>query len=135
MLLAGGHYRIWVEVPPGGDWIDKSIPTDTHGFQNGSWVHAVAPLTKRSWSHNWFKPIARIGARGNDEYPLDAVDPLAPKRLLTAEITARRSGELFLYVNDTVVGPRQLRKSFYGNNIGTATVTVERIEAKAPPRR
>ena len=35
---------------------------------------SATPL-KRWWVQNWFKPIARIGEIGNDEYVLDPSDP------------------------------------------------------------
>jgi hypothetical protein len=86
-----------------------------------------------------FKPIARIGETGNDEYPLTPVDPFpldAPvdkKREMITEIQARRDGELFFYVNDAVF----LWPWFhtYGNNRGTATVWIQRVEAPSLPEK
>jgi uncharacterized protein (DUF2235 family) len=44
---------------------------------------------------------------------------------LVAEFTATKSGQLFLYVNDAVpLWPG----GFYGNNHGTATVTIQRLQ-------
>lgn len=42
---------------------------------------------------------------------------------MTAEITAKRTGELFLFVNDAIL-PFNLYQPFYANNQGTAMVTV-----------
>ena len=98
-------------------------------------MHAGVPFRRWAWQP-WFKPIARIGARGNDEYPLDPVVPFAAnerKDRLYAELTARRDGELFLFVNDAVFVWPWLHK--YDNNEGMATVTVQRIDpTPLPPR-
>jgi hypothetical protein len=39
---------------------------------------------------------------------------------------ATRDGELFLFVNDAVIGLPGLEGTFYSNNAGTADVTVTR---------
>jgi hypothetical protein len=83
----------------------------------------------------WFQPIARIGAVGADEYPLEpdtrqivaTPESGEGRRELVADIRARRSGELFLYVNDAVVGIPRFVGHFYANNRGEATVTVARL--------
>ncbi len=78
---------------------------------------------RRLWSADWFVPIARIGRRGLDQYRLDAE---------TINITAKTTGELFLFVNDAIV-PVNLRRlglgwdEYYKNNQGTATITVSRL--------
>lgn len=52
-------------------------------------------------------------------------DPTPPARKrLTAEITPENSGELFLFVNDAVLGIRRYAGLFYQNNRGSATVDV-----------
>jgi len=78
----------------------------------------------------YFRPIARITPRGNDEYALVPInDPEAPAKCdansLEARITARKSGRLYLYVNDAVLFLPGLSDYFYKNNHGTAKVTVE----------
>jgi hypothetical protein len=68
-------------------------------------MHGAVPL-RRVLREPWFKPIARIGHTGNDLYPLDAADFSKPGQgisALVAKITARRCGELFLFVNDAVL--------------------------------
>lgn len=130
-LQEGARYRLWIDISD--DWADKRFKTDVEGFSSG-WLYAAIPF--RRWiGEPWFKPIARIGAHGNDEYPLKPTVPFAAKdskRLLATEIEARRDGELFLYVNDAVfLGPWW---HTYGNNHGTATVTIRRIEAPPMPK-
>jgi hypothetical protein len=180
-LVEGARYRIWLELPPGMDWFDRTTHTDVGGFPTDGIVHYSASLMKRWWGQNWFKPIARIGEKGNDEYVLDSIDPLpSPKseemqltgqeaalvaayerdrgadrfarideaaarnlterfprgerrRTLAAEITARSTGRLFLYVNDAVLMLPGLTNLFYTNNLGSATLKVERIGAPPPP--
>lgn len=163
VLQQGRRYRITVAIPADGpDWFDYSRHTDVEGYpiEGWDWVHILATPIKRWWTQNWFKPIARIGAGGNDEYPLDPVTPLPPlppgvphgevvpveqpdhykpiddasaeaaprrpdRKVLVAEITARSTGELFLYVNDAALAVAP--KFFYTNNYGIAQVTVEPV--------
>jgi len=84
----------------------------------------------------WFRPIARIGALGADEYPLDPDTRSAPGQntaapegsdTLAVEIKARRTGELFLYVNDAIIGLPRIANLFYRNNPGEARVEVTRL--------
>ena len=73
---------------------------------------------------SWLQPIARIGATGDDEYPLQPEHRVGRESLrtrLTAVIKARSDGELFLFVNDGI------DDVFYRNNTGTAIVKVERF--------
>ena len=53
-----------------------------------------------------------------------------PNQTLISDITANATGELFLYVNDAVLTLPNLTRIFYGNNSGTAKVTVARIMAE-----
>ena len=99
-------------------------------------LFAGLPL-RRMLYRPWFRPIARIGAVGADEYPLDPdTRPVPSDRMpaaadagneLVAEINARRTGELFLYVNDAVLGVPPFAGAFYGNNGGRAQVEVARL--------
>jgi T6SS, Phospholipase effector Tle1-like, catalytic domain len=144
LLQDGARYRIWIDTSE--DWADNEIKTDVEGFSRW-WLYGAIPF--RRWlAEPWFKPIARIGTHGNDEYPIEPLVPFAagsPKRLLATEIQARRSGELFLYVNDAVMfypsrwcgfekGPLGIRCEFYSNNHGTAVVKIQRIEAPPMPK-
>jgi hypothetical protein len=127
----GARYRIWIRTSD--NWNDKRIRANVEGFSRW-WLYGAVPF--RRWiAEPWFKPIARIGVHGNDEYPLNAAVPFAagdPKRVLAGEIQARRSGELFLYVNDAVFLWPWLHT--YGNNNGMATVHVQRVEALPIPK-
>lgn len=175
VLLEGKRYYIQLMLPDGLDWFDWNLHTDVEGYSVESWRQGVtysATFFKRWWGQNWFKPIARIGVRGNDEYVLDPVVPfldlpdeirhgetvdgvsgwrLQPidlslakaataahprngRRVLVAEITARTTGELFLYLNDAIlVLPFTKTQPFYWNNLGTAQVMVWAHPEPQPP--
>ena len=59
------------------------------------------------------------------------------RKELVAELTARTTGELFLYVNDAVIGLPGIADSFYvgkgkgGRNIGLAKIKVETVTSMA----
>ena len=131
-LAAGAHYRIWISIDDKDPWIDRTIPADVAGFSKRS----LMPFTpfRRSMAQPWFKPIARIAATGNDEYPLDPSEPFATgagRSVLAARIEARRDGELFLYVNDAVwLWPWW---HTYANNHGSARVQIQRVEPRPAP--
>ncbi len=72
LLKKGRHYRITLTTP--GDWFEGSTHTDIAGFPAYRYSHLLATPLKRWWRENWFKPIARIGAVGNDEYVLNSKD-------------------------------------------------------------
>jgi uncharacterized protein (DUF2235 family) len=137
-LEEGRRYRITIGTT---GWYDKDFPSGPAGFELGQLpgvgtravMLGALPL-RRTLAKPWFQPIARIGAVGADEYPLlpdtrlaTAGEGAGESAELVAEIRTRRSGELFLYVNDAVVGLRPLAGHFYANNRGTAAVAVTRL--------
>ena len=113
-------------------WRDRDIPTDVLGFKASHRSHQWAFALKHLWWQNWFKPIARIGKRGNSEYVLDPIEPaevvVGPRNVLRSEIEAGNTGELFLFVNDVILAKPGRSNWFYENNAGAATVTVERVK-------
>jgi hypothetical protein len=72
VLKEGRRYRITLTTP--GDWFDRTIRADVAGFAADNFRHMTATPLKRWWRENWFKPIARIGEIGNDEYVLESAD-------------------------------------------------------------
>lgn len=145
-LEKGRRYAITLEI--GHDWRDgppkqpaakaaaasarteekDPMKADVLGFETGRFPWYLRPfvLFRRKLDQFWFMPIARIGAFGADDYPLYPNDWSRPgpwRGKMTAEITAKRTGELFLFVNDAIL-PLNLGQPFYANNEGTATVTV-----------
>src|SRR5712691_6200912 len=107
-----------------------------------TWPMTVGIPLRRTLAQLWFKPIARIGATGNDEYPLDSVRRVGRdvlRRELVAELTARTTGEIFLYVNDAVIGLPGIADYFYvgrgkgSRNVGTAKIKVETVTSSTSP--
>jgi uncharacterized protein (DUF2235 family) len=103
----------------------KGIETDPNGF---GWVRMTWPMWfglpyRRLISVNWLATIIRVGNRGFDEMVLDfkPVDNChcGPNPPLKATFKAPKNGEVFVYVNDSVL-PFFGRDRFYRNNKGTA---------------
>ncbi|MDN7178777.1 DUF2235 domain-containing protein [Caballeronia sp. SEWSISQ10-4 2] len=173
-LNQGARYEITLATD--GDWLDRSARADVGGFGTDTVVHFFAVWLRRWWFEDWFKPIARIGVKGHDEYVLEPEAPFAlykyanklrapalatkcstqgkcdasgghfdpmtrceaaciiagdptpaARKLLVAQITAKTTGPLFLYVNDAVLPIFGKLGLFYGNNYGCAQVTVEQV--------
>jgi hypothetical protein len=135
-LTKGVKYRITLKVDEHVQWRDASLPAPIGGFTPDSklplHMQVFAPF-RRYVAEPWFKPIARIGRKGTDEYPLEnaGVVTADPTRTLVSEITARSDGELFIFVNDAVFAAPRRWHFTYGNNEGTAVVTVEPVR-RAP---
>ena len=117
----------------------------------------AVPL-RRHLGQPWFMPMVRIGPAWTQTYPLDPKPPLASSpgnnasssnacdetatrfpsvgalgQHYTAEIVARSGGELFVYVNDAIVGWPLAVDHFYRNNTGVGCIAVERIDPGKPP--
>jgi uncharacterized protein (DUF2235 family) len=89
---------------------------------------AAVPL-RRELIRPWFRVVVRIGGKGGEEMFLDP--DLTDKLLINEPIRATRDGELFLFVNDAVIGIPGFNgyfyKWFYDNNKGSARVTIKRL--------
>lgn len=89
------------------------------------WRGYATIFLRRILFRPWFRLIARVGETGVDEYFLDPVPvPDTSPQVYKARFTAQRSGEIFLYVNDAVIGLPWLSDSYYKGNKGTAKVSV-----------
>jgi len=125
-VVKGVRYQITLEIQQ--PWLDSDItPSSINGFsmEKMSWPMYPGLLLRRHLGQPWFKPIARIGAQGRDEYPLDLQpdgEPLSGQ--FTAEIPAGRSGEVFLFVNDAILPLSKGWQYFYNNNKGKASVSI-----------
>lgn len=128
-LERGVTYRITLRVEDADRWTDSGIVAGVNGFgrEKMTWPMYFGLPLRRYVTEPWFRPIARIGARGSDEYVLKSGHGGNGDGALVAEITARRSGELFLFVNDAVLPVPNAWQAFYGNNTGSAGVTVEPV--------
>ncbi|MGE0677208.1 DUF2235 domain-containing protein [Pseudolabrys sp.] len=126
-LKAGIRYVIQIDSPKG--WADASYPTDLGGYAISDLPTVFSRITlilatplRRVLLRRWFRIIARVGETGTDEYFLDPDPGHDAVTRLEVPIVPRRSGQLFLYVNDAVLP--FFNKTFYRNNGGTANVTV-----------
>ena len=107
----GYTYEITIVIT--SDWYDKDIKTDPVGYYIASrpWLSRIPlylgfPL-RRLMFRPYFRLVARVGEKGVDEFFLDPVNVRKddkPTDLYKARFTADRAGEIFLYVNDAVVG-------------------------------
>jgi uncharacterized protein (DUF2235 family) len=110
----------------------------------GKWFQPIARIGVLGNDEYLLEPVAPFSQRDGYKDPSPTPDPCLPldnktaksaavneptppdRRSMIAEITARRTGELFLYVNDAMplIGDRGC---FTRNNRGTAKVSVERV--------
>jgi uncharacterized protein (DUF2235 family) len=148
-VAKGATYRVKITVTePWEDGYDAKtgkpgIPTGPDGFgqDRATRMMALGLPFRRQPATNWFQLVARIGSRGFIRQPLSfkpEEDPCAcPKPtpvVFTASFTARASGEVFFFVNDSVLGFPGYVSTFYRtNNKGKANIVVLR-ESEPQPR-
>ncbi len=91
-------------------------------------LEPLAPFSQRDgYAGRWYAPSPCLPLDDNTAKIAAASAPTPPdRRSMIAEITARTTGEVFLYVNDAMplVGDREC---FTRNNRGTAKVSVKRV--------
>jgi len=87
-------------------------------------LFTMAVPLRREWFRPWFRVVARTGGSGGEEMFLDP--DFTDVHWLDERIRATRDGELFLFVNDAVIGIPGLFGIFYSDNSGTARVTITR---------
>ena len=97
---------------------------DPPGISPKLLMAAGIPL-RRELTRPWFRIVARFGSQGGEETFLDP-DPDSKDGSIAEVIQATRNGELYLFVNDAVLGIPGLYGYFYGNNHGAAEVTITR---------
>jgi hypothetical protein len=117
-LEKGETYEFAARADP--PWFDKSLAATPDGLSSGFASVALfwAVPARRSWTQSWFALMGQIDSRHKTRFKIGK----GPTR-----ITAQRSGELFLYVNDAVICCGSWWDWFYGNNKGAATVIVRKI--------
>lgn len=76
MLERGAAYRLTISIDPTSDdpWLDQLMLTDPYGFDGRGFVYSAGLALRRWPSAAWFQPIARIGERGDVEWPLVPLD-------------------------------------------------------------
>ena len=111
---------------------DKGIETDPQGFgfDKMLWQQALALPVRRLVGSNWFATVLRVGNRGFGE-----IVPTFQRKWssqggasFVTTFRARKTGELFVYVNDAVLGIPGVADTFYRNNKGKAELTIEPVE-------
>jgi|tagenome__1003787_1003787.scaffolds.fasta_scaffold20979944_2 uncharacterized protein (DUF2235 family) len=129
LLENGSRYAIKIKSRE-AQWYDRTIPTSPAGFYSldapGLWqklAMVFALPMRRELIRPWFRIVARIGRVGGEETFLD---PDPKDHSIDEVMRATRDGELFLFVNDAVLGVPGLEGVFYSNNVGSADVTITR---------
>jgi len=128
MLERGVRYGVEIKLVQA--WADGGIAVPLGGFSAAdppSWYHrillaALVPL-RRETTQDWFHVVLRYGSVGGEE---DFIEPDPDDPKLEAPIRPKRSGEVFVFVNDAVIGIPGLYDWFYRNNKGAATLTITR---------
>jgi uncharacterized protein (DUF2235 family) len=128
-VRAGFKYELFVTVT--SPWQDDTRPVTPAGYRTSTiapserWKGYATILLRRIMFRPWFRLIARVGETGVDEYFLDPIPvPQTTPQTYRASFTAQRGGELFLYVNDGVIGLPWVNDFFFKKNAGTAKVSV-----------
>lgn len=135
----------------GQDWRDASLAANLGGlkrnelsFPEKAAMFLVGLAARRIIDEPWFKPMLQIGTDGFAVIPANPDPPFpsgSDKRKMTVRFKAPKAGELFIYVNDAYSGfvPTALLAGqsafnadgswlhFYGNNAGTAEITLEAL--------
>jgi uncharacterized protein (DUF2235 family) len=139
LLERNKSYRITLVVTEpweDGHTFGEADPAKARGIETGPDGFGYERMRPMMWlglpirrlvGSNWFATIIRVGNKGFGE----GVPPFAKDANgngYTAIFKARKSGELFVYVNDTVVGIPGYFGAFYGNNKGKADLTVELLK-------
>jgi uncharacterized protein (DUF2235 family) len=130
IILEGNGAKYHVEVESTAAWSDGGFPVPVGGFSANDppvWYHRIllglgVPL-RRELTQDWFRIVLRYGRVGGEEVFLDP-DPDDYK--IQANIKPTREGELFVFVNDAVIGIPGLYNFFYRDNRGSAQLTVTR---------
>ena len=99
------------------------------------WPMQLGVPIRRLLASNWFATIIRIGNTGFGEIVLRYDRKEQPPgqcpstTSYTATFKAQKTGEVFVYVNDAVIGiPRYFDRFYTSNNKGKADLTLELVE-------
>jgi uncharacterized protein (DUF2235 family) len=126
----GAHYL--VVVAPSGAWDNGHFEVPVGGFSAKDppkWYQRLfltlsLPL-RRELMQDWFRIGLRYGRVGGEE---DFFEPDPTDPVIQNNIHPTRNGELFVFVNDAVLGIPGLYGWFYRNNGGSALLTVKRTK-------
>jgi uncharacterized protein (DUF2235 family) len=130
IAVEGNGAKYYIAIKATSQWRDDGIPSQLSGFYTTdapAWYQRVllmlgVPL-RRELTRPWFRLVLRYGATGGEEVFLD---PDPEDGTIEEVIRPTRKGELFVFVNDAVVGIPGLYEVFYRNNEGGGKLTVTR---------
>jgi uncharacterized protein (DUF2235 family) len=129
LLENAGRYAITIKARE-PHWYHHTTETSPAGFYSMDapevWRKAVTVLAlpmRRELIRPWFRIVARTGSVGGEE---SFLDPDPKDHSIDEVMRATRDGELFLFVNNAVLGVPGLQGAFYSNNAGSADVTITR---------
>ena len=103
-------------IKAGGGYYTTDAPSWSEQFL----LFVGVPL-RRELIRPWYRVVARTGATGGEENFLDPESGSA-QYAISEKFKATSNGELFLFVNDAVVGIRGWYDVFYKNNRGSTRV-------------
>lgn len=108
-------------IPMGGFSTKKY---ETASWQARLYLTLFLPL-RRELSEDWFRIVLRYGRTGGEETTLEP-DPTDP--LTQDNIKPTREGQLYVFVNDAVLGIPGYYGELYKDNRGSALLTVRRTK-------
>jgi hypothetical protein len=130
VFVEGNGAKYHVAIKSSSAWSDGGVPSQLGGFyttdapawyQRGLLMLAV-PL-RRELTRPWFRLVLRYGSTGGEEVFLD---PDPEDGTIEDVIRPTRKGELFIFVNDAVIGIPGFYDVFYRNNKGGGKLIVTR---------
>ncbi|OAF12455.1 hypothetical protein AYJ54_06410 [Bradyrhizobium centrolobii] len=104
----GRKYRVFLEIRE--PWFDRTIMSGVNGFATYEPHHYVALPERRLFAADWFQPVVRVGSKGINDMPLEAINVMPadelPRRMkptLPAEDDISRSRNRYpVRLDDTV---------------------------------
>ena len=110
-----------LRIPIGGF---STQNTDAASWYERIYLTLFLPL-RRELFEDWFRIVLRYGSRGGEEIVQepDLTDPL-----IQNNIRPTREGQLYVFVNDAVIGIPGLYGWLYKDNKGTAELTIKRTK-------
>ena len=122
--------RYVLTITPGETWTHFGARVPVGGFTSVEpprWYHRVMlslalPL-RRELFQDWFRIVLRYGSVGGEE---TFYDPDLRDNTIQFPIRPTRSGELFVFVNDAVIGIPGIYNMLSWGNRGTAQLTIKR---------
>jgi uncharacterized protein (DUF2235 family) len=75
----GRKYRIWIDARD--PWFDQTIMSGVNGYKLNDFAHIAGLPLRRWYKADWFQPVLRIGAPGDAELPLEAINVMPADEL------------------------------------------------------